>query len=61
MIYLYKKIISHLVLAGVCASLPVLALAGIEDAEPIERIVARVGNYPILVSELATQVQLLAM
>ncbi|MFQ5607879.1 MAG: SurA N-terminal domain-containing protein, partial [Candidatus Zixiibacteriota bacterium] len=35
--------------------------AGVEDAEPIERIVARVGNYPILVSELATQVQLLAM
>ncbi len=41
--------------------LPLPALAGVEQAEPLEKIVARVGNYPILISELATQVQLLAM
>ncbi len=47
--------------AIVVLSLPLITMAGIEKAEPLEKIVARVGNYPILVSELATQVQLLAM
>ncbi len=37
------------------------SFAGIENADPLEKIVARVGNYPILISELANQVQLLAM
>lgn len=44
-----------------CASSPTVALSGVENAEPLERIVARVGAYPILVSELATQIQLIAM
>lgn len=40
---------------------PRSALGGVEDAEPMERIVARVGSYPILISELASQVQIIAM
>ncbi len=53
----------RLLLLTLCAtvSIPALSSAGIENAEPLERIVARVGNYPILISELATQVQLMAM
>lgn len=40
---------------------PSSAQSGVEDAETMERIVARVGSYPILISELASQVQIIAM
>ena len=42
-------------------NVPRSAQGGIEDADPMERIVARVGSYPILISELASQVQIIAM
>ncbi|HSG99593.1 MAG TPA: peptidylprolyl isomerase [candidate division Zixibacteria bacterium] len=38
-----------------------VATAGVENSEPVERIIARVGAYPIMISELAAQVQLTAM
>ena len=37
------------------------AHSGVEDADPLERVVARVGRHSILLSELASQAQMVAM
>ena len=44
-------------LVGLVAS----AYGGVDDADPLERIIARVGKHSILLSELATQAQMTAM
>lgn len=56
-----KKLFVALCALGLAALAAPVAKAGIDEAEPLERIVARVGAYPILISELAAQVQLIAM
>ncbi|MCH9031888.1 MAG: peptidylprolyl isomerase [candidate division Zixibacteria bacterium] len=37
------------------------ARSGVEDADPLERVVARVGRHSILLSQLASQAQMAAM
>jgi peptidyl-prolyl cis-trans isomerase SurA len=56
----HNSIFTALCLITVISSATAL-FAGVNEAEPLEKIVARVGAYPILVSELATQVQMIAM